>query len=100
MRSIVLAAHLLRPSFAKPFPKTSTKIRFQRVIPKSALAVFGQDHAQKTGKRSAERRISNHVRTDRQVCETHLCAAARRFPFLRHAAFRRSRLRHSPPATT
>jgi len=42
--------------------------------------------------------LSNHVRTDRQVCETRLRAAAREM--IRAPAFRRSRSRHSPPATT
>ena len=62
----------------------------QRVIPKSVLAVFGQDHAHKTGKRSAERRIvqpmSAHRRQVYAVCVTHL------LPRLRVAFQQRARL--------
>ena len=63
-------------------------LRLQRVIPKSAVAVFGQDHAPR--KREAERRKAHcpvNVRVKRG------CVLL----VLRHAAFRRSRLRHSPP---
>jgi hypothetical protein len=51
-------------------------------------------------KRSAERRIVQpcpHRQTSLRNSSVRGCV---RFAFLRHAAFRRSRLRHSPPATT
>jgi hypothetical protein len=75
-----------------------------RMIPEKWRPVFGPGScAIKKGKRSAERRIvepmSAHRRQVYAVCANRL-GAARVSHGGRNAAFRRSRLRHSPPALT
>ena len=74
---------------ARPFAEAQLNGRLPaRVIPKSAAAVFGQDHAHEKGK--AERRKAHcptNVRDKRGV----------RTVFSSAPTFRRSRLRHSPP---
>ena len=72
--------------------KKSLKRLLSRMIPEKWRPVFGPGScAQKKGKRSAERRIVQPMSAQ---------SAARCSHCGRNAAFRRSRLRHSPPAIT
>jgi len=90
----------MRPSFAHHHAKKDSPPA--RMIPKSGCPVFGQDHAHKRGKRSAERRMPSMSADRRQcarTCATYLLRGCAH-PLGRAPAFRRSRLRHSPPATT
>jgi hypothetical protein len=51
--------------------------RFQRVIPKSGVRFSDKiTRKREQGSGAPKGALSNHVRTDRQVCETRLCAAA------------------------
>ena len=68
--------------------------------PEKWRPVFGQDHAQKrTGKRSAERRIVQPC-PHRQTSLRNSSVRGVRTVFCSAPTFRRSRSRHSPPATT
>jgi hypothetical protein len=77
----------VHPSFATPPSHEDSLPR--RMIPKSAVAVFGQDHAQtKQGSGAPKGALSNQCPRQARLRAASLCGAP---------AFRRSRLRHSPP---
>src|ERR1700691_3960151 len=75
----ILATHP-RPSFAKPFPRKTKR-------------------GASSNKREAERRKA-HCPTMSAPTDKSAKLVCARLRAVRHAAFRRSRSRHSPPATT
>ena len=98
MRLFVLAARFKRPSLAKPQTDEATGADRSNLFRQRnhGAKSFRIRPRQKRESGAPKGALSNHVRTDRQVCETHLCAACALFParppFGAHACGTRHRL--------